>query len=422
MKKVGSVYRVLVLLLVLALMSSLVGVALPAAVSADDEWSTPLNISNSAGAAVDPDIAVDGAGNVHVVWADHTPGNYDVFYRSFDGVSWSDPLNISINPGDSNIPAIAVGSHIHVVWTDITPGHFDILYSTSADGVSWSDPLNISNTTDMSYDPKIALDGDGNPHVVWIDGGDEHRWWDYDIFYSTYDGVSWSDPVNISNTTGGSFDPDIAVGSSMHVVWRDDTVFPQVVYAASADGITWSDPVAVCWCFDGPYGARIAVGSDIHVVWEDAFTGPYDIFYASSADGEKWPGPVVDISYNSGTSAAPDIALDGDGNLHLLWEDDTGGDCDILYATSADGVSWSDPVNISNTPGNSTAPAIATGSDLHAVWDDDTPGNDDIFYATKAAPPAGLSGGAIAGIVIGSLVGAVAIFLAVRKWVWPAPT
>ena len=65
--------------------------------------------------------------------------------------------------------------------------------------------------------------------------------------------------------------------------------------------------------------------------------------------------------------------------------------------------------------------AVDGAGNVHVVWADYTPGNYDVLYATKAAPPASLSGGAIAGIVIGSLVGAVAILLAVRKWVWPAP-
>ena len=44
-----------------------------------------INLSNDAGISSNPDIAVSG-NNVHVVWHDNTPGNFDILYkRSMNG-------------------------------------------------------------------------------------------------------------------------------------------------------------------------------------------------------------------------------------------------------------------------------------------------------------------------------------------------
>jgi len=44
-----------------------------------EEWD-PRNVSRSPGLSYAPSIAVDNEGNVHLVWSDDTPGNYEIFY------------------------------------------------------------------------------------------------------------------------------------------------------------------------------------------------------------------------------------------------------------------------------------------------------------------------------------------------------
>lgn len=44
-----------------------------------EEWD-PRNVSRSPGLSYAPSIAIDNEGNVHLLWSDATPGNYEVFY------------------------------------------------------------------------------------------------------------------------------------------------------------------------------------------------------------------------------------------------------------------------------------------------------------------------------------------------------
>ena len=73
--------------------------------------------------------AIDPGDLVHVIWADFTPGNSEIFYRR-DGSDF-DPstINLSRNAGISAFPKVAVsGNNVHVVWQDSTPGSNDIFY------------------------------------------------------------------------------------------------------------------------------------------------------------------------------------------------------------------------------------------------------------------------------------------------------
>jgi len=47
--------------------------------SQQEEWD-PRNVSRSPGLSYAPSIAIDNEGNVHLLWSDDTPGNYEVFY------------------------------------------------------------------------------------------------------------------------------------------------------------------------------------------------------------------------------------------------------------------------------------------------------------------------------------------------------
>ena len=192
---------------------------------------------------------------MYVVWSDNTTtdGNFDIFFarNSIEqGDFIGEPENISENTGSSTNPQISSdGNNVYVVWSDntTTDSNFDIFSSRGTDGgLTFSDPENINETTGSSTNPQISSDGN-NVYVVWQDDTDTPGIPDIFSARSTDGGLTFSDPENISETTGSSTNPQISVeGNNVYVVWSDNTTttgISDIFFARSTNGgMTFSDP------------------------------------------------------------------------------------------------------------------------------------------------------------------------------------
>ena len=58
-----------------------------------------------------------------------------------------------------------------------------------------------------------------------------------------------------------------------------------------------------------------------------------------------WTTPI-NISNTSGASRFASMAIDDGDNIHVVWEDETSGNIEILYCFN-NGINWSFPQNIS---------------------------------------------------------------------------
>ncbi len=277
--------------------------------------------------------------------------------------TWAEPINISNTAADSHSPAIAVDGNgvAHVVWED----GGEIYHSYGSDG-SWSVPARVAT----GEEPAIAIDGSNTPHLVFSNeiGGN------YEIYYCFWDGSAWSLPRNVSDTSGGSFAPDIAwaMDGTIHVVWADNTPGYSVIYHAySTDGISWVSAPIPSATGSAP---SVALGSDglVHLVWQerDSPTSPYEIYHCQW-DGEAWSLPENISDTPDDHSIAADIAAADDGTVHLVWQEMVGGKFEIYYS-GGEGGFWSLPENISETPADSYLPRIAIDGDnnRHVAWDE----------------------------------------------------
>jgi hypothetical protein len=276
------------------------------------------------------------------------------------------------NTGNSYSSSITYDSagNLHVVWMDETDGEwgndFEIMYTNYTSTMGWSKATIISDdntkwNTGESWNPSIAIDNMGTIHVVWEDNTPNIKWGnDYEIMYTNYTSATgWSNATVISDdqtkwNIGISSLPSIAVdnGGSIYVVWVDNT-----------PGQWGSDFEIMCTNYTAAIG------------WSNASV--------ISDDNTNW---------NTGDSRNPSIAIDKSGNVHVVWEDYTLGDGEIMYANYTSVVGWSEAIIISDdithwNNGHSRNPSIAIDSMdfLHVVWDDDTNGiwgNDvEIMYA-----------------------------------------
>lgn len=251
----------------------------------------------------------------------------------------------------------------HFFWTFLTiaviiiiTGGYFIPVSAQSSFVTWSEPINISNTPNSSQLPAIAADPFGNIHVFWsedakgIPSKDTFKT-GTSIYYKRWDGQHWSGTIDIYNTSsnyGYSAYPSAATDheGNVHLVWR------------GLDGIHYSSLNA-----GAPFSAQ------------------------------SW-SPEEIITYAGGEDSIQ-IMVDNQNVINLVysqWRPSNGTkDGNIYFQNSENGgISWSPSVPVSNISKRveTTAgrPRIVRGNDdiLHIVWYESDPPDwlgARIFYA-----------------------------------------
>ena len=291
---------------------------------------------------------------------------------------------LTSNAGNSANPSIAVdGENIYMAWQDDTPGNSEIYFRMSTDGgYTWAAAKRLTNNTGNSANPAIAVNGP-NIYVVWQnDTTGNPNMSDIYLRMSTDGGYNWKTAKNLTSNAGNSANPSIAVDNlNVYVVWNDDTTGnPEIYFRESNNGgSTWAAPQSLTINAGDSLNPSIAVnGSNIYVTWEDNTPGNYEIFVMKSTNGgTTWK--QTRLTQTAGDSANPSIAVSG-ASIYVAWDDNTSGNYEIFVKRSTDrGNTWKQ-TKLTQNAGDSLNPSIAAnGLNAYVVWQDDTTGNPEIF-------------------------------------------
>ena len=202
-------------------------------------WSALKRLTWSTDISTDPAIAIDSNDNVCIAWEETKGGDDEImFKRSLDGGNtWSSPVRITYNSGESQSPTLAANSSsgIFLAWNDDTPGNDEIFFKKSTNGGgTWSNPLRSTYTTFLSFEPVLSVDGSNAVHLIWLDrtpGNDE-------VFYksSTNGGNSWSSPTRLTWSALSQFasGPDMFSDkdNNIYIVYAEDLVLggPEIYF------------------------------------------------------------------------------------------------------------------------------------------------------------------------------------------------
>ena len=158
---------------------SLVNVAPQNRASAIASWQASLPIefsSNQSFGSSEPNVQINSAGQIVIIWTQSDGANYQIFYSYFDGVSWDHPTilsdNISPDGQEADSPQVAMNSdgNIVITWTQSDGANSQIFYS-HFDGVSWDHPTslsdNISPDGQEADSPQVAMNSDGKIVITW---------------------------------------------------------------------------------------------------------------------------------------------------------------------------------------------------------------------------------------------------------------
>ncbi len=245
-----------------------------------------------------------------------------------------------------------------------------MIYTESPDGQSWKKVNDIAALVEEggradATRPALMVDNQGLIHMTYVNTS---------IYYShspvaaAYSASSWSPAMQINGDQIGYFSRMAEDSKNvLHLVYSENApslncpLCYHLYYRQSKDnGSTWSTPVDISVDPTGAAKPQILIDKqdNIHVVWESGQGGglgqladPTTVKYTASYDGGKtWSTPVEFASPDVEMEKNITIGEDVNGSLVIAW---WGIPKDVVYYQLSDtnGRSWSQPVVISNVWG-----------------------------------------------------------------------
>jgi len=302
-------------------------------------WTTPVTVSaNDApdynSTAQKNSLVVGPDGDLHFVYfLDAADDGYkEIYYKRYDGASWSDPVQLSFGSHNSHEPTLAVdgAGNLSVVWYDyrLNAPYTDFFwnrYDAATD--SWlGEELLIDAPTGVGmYHPVIAAEDDGTLHLVW---SDSRAGSGFEIYYATRENGSWSTETRLShNNHAWSWDPALVLDDygTLHLMWGDsvDDQEYDLYYMTRSNSGTWSAETEV---FVGRM-PRTAIWQDylyVTYVVKDSAHEKYIVYYSRkllSDSLDEWDIEKQRVSEDDATVSAQAEIATTDYLVQLVWCD-----------------------------------------------------------------------------------------------------
>lgn len=302
-----------------------------------------------------------------------TPNGVPVWYVSQQIGNDYDP-NVEFGPSKKAIS----------IWSNQKTG--DIYYSIwNTDMLSWTEEKSISQLEGLDMDPDIAYNWDGFAIAVWVHMDSENR---RVIYYSTFDGNSWSEALPLVNNYNLSKAqlPEITFVSEFYgkeaiAIWTDyEDETPKIFYS-KYDGKFWTTPSPIPNQKETPIvdfynytftRSGISEFGRVKAVWAVDNGENWGVHY-SLWDGNSWTVPAL-----VGNHRMPEIDCNG-YDYSMIVYDNHRVRADIYSSYEGDNFL---PKKIGNTGKYDWRPAVTflqNGVAIAVFWSESS--EQDIYYS-----------------------------------------
>ncbi len=241
------------------------------------DWCTPQRISYTSGHSTLPSIVIDDSFNIHIVWQDDTPGNWEIYYCcAHYPTSVSDTVNLSSNSNASDIyPSISIynGDEVHVIWERYDPATYSpysIVDRYLSNG-NWSEEDTLAGSTYIPlHHPSLDFcHGEDLLSAAWEDS----TLGKFDAYFYQGNPVGWT-------TSGDSRYPVISTISTVcsYAYWEDnsdgyDDIYADLYYFMGGGSYKFRDVY-------GDEDMHYPNVTNCYVVWTQGNSAPYSVMFA----------------------------------------------------------------------------------------------------------------------------------------------
>lgn len=142
--------------------------------AASDTWGAVVRIDDQAAQPLDADLAIDTNGNIIAVWCQSVGTNDSVYANRYDATAaqWGTPRRIGNTSGDAQRPQLAVDAagNVMVVWQvyDSTSNAYSVYANRyDAAGGGWGNAGTIETATGGASNARLGVDAAGNAIAIW---------------------------------------------------------------------------------------------------------------------------------------------------------------------------------------------------------------------------------------------------------------
>ncbi|RYB95083.1 PKD domain-containing protein [Nocardioides oleivorans] len=318
-------------------------------------WSAAETLSEAGQGASSPSVAIDRTGRATVLWvrSDGTNRRVQASSRGTNG-AWSTPTTLSEAGNAARQPSVGVDGtgRLTAVWGRSDGTNYRVQSSTRAPDGDWTVASTVSDAGQSASAPTVAVDEDGTATALWIrsDGANARI-----QASSRPPGSGWSIPVNISDPNQGVFgDPAAAVDAAgvVTVAWSQlvNTNYRTQVSTRRPGGV-WTPGTTISVAGqNGLYPSVASRGAHTVVTWLLAGVDQSQAQASTRAGDGSWRTPV---RLSSGTPTIPAVGVDPSGNAVVTWGDK--GEGTTVYRIRASALDGAGPVVTAFS-----APATAT--------------------------------------------------------------
>lgn len=320
-------------------------------------------------------------GNIYIVWrpkiasGDKMGDKHILFSASYDsGKTFSTPVLLNSDVGAFHPRRLEAGTEglLYLVWTDERAGNHRIYINRSKDyGKRWAGDIRMNSQEGNAYEPFISAHGKA-VWIGWLEPAKEKSVLKFR--FSEDGGETWSDEAKIPAPDTWIFTPRMVhTNSGLFVMYFVEG--KGIMYNRSPNnGKSWEAPSLIPdTTVYGSSGFKIAKNTkgNICVMWPGPFKledKKADVFINCSIDGgATWSKETARLDTNTPMlthSLAPDIAIDEDGRVVVVWQDLRNIRPSIYMNYSIDGgLTWQKQDILINSPNSrsiSQFPSVAT--------------------------------------------------------------